>query len=224
MYCVMNIGRPNQDNNEVVPQVMNMGPGYNWDAADSITALSTNAPLSVSPNFHAFHLDPETRLTDVISQAYIFTRGILISERFWRTLEGFVTQAHQSYAADVVFRGKTSPYYWLHMTEELENRIDYANSDFYIEPTLGGAAESVTLADRQALDALSRRLVDEGIGSLRPRRITFVSGTPAYDLFCLQFTSCTFFASARLADRLSADKLTGLEFRSAQAEFVFFRQ
>jgi len=220
MYYVLKIGIPNSDNNQIVPQVENMGPGYDWGASESITRLSGNAPLARSPNLHAFHLDPDTRLTDIVSQGYIYTRGILASAKFCRTLDDLIVQRHERYPADVVFHGKTYQYYWLHMTEEVEDRIDYVNSDFYIEPLLDGAIENVTLADREALDDLSRRLIDTGTGRLIARKISFIPGTPAYDLLCVQLTARTFFASELLAARLSNAKQTGFELRPTDTELV----
>lgn len=221
MYRLLKIGIPNSDNNQIVPQVENMGAGYDWDAPDSITRLPGNVPLSLSPNFCAFHLDPDTKLTDIVSEAYISTRGILASQKMCGVLDDFIVQRHERYPADVVFHGKTYRYYWLHMTEELDDRIDFAKSDFYIETILDGAIENVTLADRKALDDLNRRLVDEGLGSLKTRRINFISGTPVYDLFCLQFIARTYFVSEPLTGRLSATRQTGFEFRPTETEVVF---
>jgi hypothetical protein len=221
MYHLLKIGIPNSDNNQVVPQVENMGAGYDWDASDSITHLSGNVPLFRPPNFRAFHLDPDTKLTDIVSQAYISTRGILASDRICRVLDDFIVQRHERYPADVVLHGKTYRYCWLHMIEEVDDRIDFAKSEFYIETILDGTIENVALADKKALGDLNRRLIDKGSGRLRARRITFISGTPAYDLFCLQFIARAYLASEALTARLSATGQTGFEFRPAETEVVF---
>src|SRR4030095_11506827 len=96
----------NTQNNDVVPQVEHMGSGYDWDAPDSITQIRSNAPLDFRPHPQAFHLDPATNLTDVVSQGYIYTAGLLVSEPLYDTIRRFQLPAHQPYPAAVVHYGR----------------------------------------------------------------------------------------------------------------------
>ena len=211
----------NDDNNEIIPQVTGMGPVYDFDAPDSLTRITPNAPLAHPPNLHAFQLDPETMLTDVVSQGYVFTNGLLISEALTQVLDGRVIQRHELYPADVVFRGETYRYFWIHFTEELEERIDYAHSEFVVEPLDGGPGRPIELRSRAELHARVVELVDTMSGELKARRIAFLPRVPPLELFSVQLTKRTFFASDELADRLEAEGLTGFELQRAAVEILF---
>ena len=208
----------NDDNNEIIPQVQDMGPGYDFDSPSSLTRIAPNVPLTISPDLHAFQLDPETKLTDVVSQGYVFSSGLLISEAFAQALEGHVVQRHQLYPADVVFHDVTYRYFWLHFTEEVEERIDYARSEFVVEPLDGGSTREVSIATRGELRTTAMQLVDTLTGELKARRLAFLPGTPAFDLFCVLLTTRTFFASDELAQSLSAAQLTGFTLAPSDVE------
>ncbi|HBB95858.1 MAG TPA: hypothetical protein DC054_10745 [Blastocatellia bacterium] len=208
MHYIMKVG-PSADNNHVVPQVENMGPGYNWDAPDSVTRISENVPLAHAPNFHAFHLDPLTVLTDIISQSYIRARGLLVSPPFVRTLEEYQVQRHQLYEADVVLNGGRSEYYWMHMIEKAEDSIDYANSAFRLESLEGGAGEAAAISSSEDLQETVKRLIETMEGRLKPSLLTFLSRDSLNDLFCLDLPVRTFFLSSRLRDDLVSARLTG---------------
>jgi hypothetical protein len=211
----------NPDNNEVIPQAEHLGLDYDWEAPDSVRHLTENVPLARPPNLGTFHLDPETELTDVVTQRFVIAKGLLVSERFCGVLDGFLVQRHERYATEVVLRGEARPYSWLHFTEELEDRIDYATSEFLVTPLHQGPPSAVQIGSRAELAETARRLVNTIAGGLKPRKVAFLPGTPAYDLLCLQWTTRTFYVSAPLAERLSGAGLTGFEVAPADAEFVF---
>ena len=118
---------------------------------------------------------------------------------------------------------ETRPYWWLHLTEELEAQVDYAASSFHIE-TPAEPGVDAPVSSRDELDGIAHRLVDSLSGMLTPRRVTFAPGTPAYDFFCLQVTARSFYASERLADRLSSADVTGIELAPSDVEFLFRRE
>jgi hypothetical protein len=211
----------NAQNNDVVPQVEHMGPSYQWNAPDSVTQIRSNEPLAVRPNMRAFHLDPATNLTDVISQGYIYTVGLLVSERFYDVLRGCVVQAHEAYPAEVVHRAETFRYVWMHMTELLEPCIDFERSTFIIRPHQG-PEQSVRFAAPDELRQKARELVNT-IGPVRlvADRIVFRPGTPRFDLFGIVLTGRLFLVSDSLADRLRSGRFTGFTLEESSTAVVF---
>lgn len=200
----------NAQNNEVVPQVEHMGPGYDWDAPESVTQIRVNVPLRFRPAMRAFHLNPATQLTDVISQGYIYTLGLLVSERMYATLTRFDVQAHETHAAEVVHLGRAHPYLWVHMTERVEDRLDYSRSEFVVR-TLDGRERPQPIGNAEELRARCIELVNtiEPL-TLAARRITFAVD-PVHDMFGLVLTQRLFFVSDRVADALRAGRFTGFE-------------
>jgi hypothetical protein len=218
---ILNTNICSEQNNDVVPQVAHMGPGYQWDAPDSISRIDSNAPLGFAPNLRSFHLDPDTYLTDVVSHSFVYTAGLLVSHRFYGALDGLVVQPHESYPAEVVHRGETYRFVWMHVTELIESRIDFAESRFLISP-FGRQAEPIVFADADELSRKARELVNT-IGPVRlvPERLVFLQGTPRYDLFALLLTEWRFFASDLLADRLRTEGLTGFGLDPAPCPITF---
>jgi hypothetical protein len=218
---ILNTTISNEQNNDVIPQVEHMGPGYKWDAPDSISQIDSNAPLGFAPNLRSFHLDPVTNLTDVLSQSFIYTAGLLVSHRFYRALEDLTVQPHEPYPAEVVHRGETDRFVWMHMTEPIESRIDFAGSRFLISP-LDRKAEPIVFTDADEMSRTARELVNT-IGPLRllPERVVFLKGTPRYDLFTLLLTERRYFASDLLGDRLRSEGLTGFELDPAPGLITF---
>ena len=196
-----------------------MGADYRWDDPDSVTKIVEHRPLTIKPNMRAFHLDSLTNLTDVISQGYIVTMGLLVSERFCEALAGCLVHAHERYPADVVIHGETFRYFWLHLIEELENRIDYTRSEFFVRKP-GGAHEPVTITGAADLRTTRFRLVNTiNGGELGFTRITFAPGTPHFDLCCVHLSRYVFLVSDALAERLSVRRLTGFELLPAAVMF-----
>ncbi|HEX6912067.1 MAG TPA: hypothetical protein VF142_16820 [Longimicrobium sp.] len=219
MY-ILNVDVDDAQTNGVCPQVMDMGSGYPWDAPESVTRMRSGRPLDVSPNLRSFHLYPETNATDLVSQGYIFAAGLLASPAFCAALEGRRVQAHERYPAQVVHGGEVLPYWWLHMTEELEERIDFVRSTFTLRPGDGRSEEAV-FADVDEFTRTRRALRNAGPGSVLARRVAFAPGTPPLDLFYLLVDGGTLFVSDALADELTRRGLTGFELLPTDAEFTF---
>jgi hypothetical protein len=208
-------------NNEIVPQVEHMGSGYDWDAPDSITQIRSNAPLDFRPDTRAFHLDPATNLTDVVSQGYIYTAGLLVSEAFYNTIRRFQLQAHEPYPAAVVHDGRTHAFRWVHFTEEVEDKIDFTHSEFAVRGPVEPEMSQV-FANQEQLREKCRELVNTiGPVHLEAIRIVFPPGVPRYDLFSVLLTERRFFVSDALADELRRQRFTGFELELSEATVLF---
>jgi hypothetical protein len=220
MHYILNT-ESNLDNNHIAPQIVSMGPGYDWDAPNSVSRLTTNVVLVQAPNFRSFHLDPNTAVTDIVSQTYVAARGLLVSPALAGAIGQFTIQRHQPYRAEIVWRGVAFDYYWLHMTEEAEDLLDYARSDFRRMPIGPGSPVNVSFANREELRVTTHQLINTLTGQLQPRRLIFLPGIPELHLFCLDLPHRTFYLSSRLGDELTAAKLTGFELVPSDVEVAF---
>lgn len=216
---VLNVRVCSEQTNFICPQVEHMGPGYRWDDPDSVTRMVSRQRLATAPNLSAFHLDADTRPTDLISQSFSYAMGLLASDAMLETLREHTVQAHEVHQATVVYRGVTLPYAWVHMTESVAARVDYAASDFAVRAD--GTDVGVSPADADGLRGIARTLVDSASGELVARRIAFTPGTPPYDLFCLELTGLTFFVSDRLVATMTKRALNGFELAPTDIEVVF---
>jgi hypothetical protein len=182
--------------NEIYPQVASLADGVFW-------------------------LDPETGLTDMLTQASTSTPGLLVSERLYRLLaEHRVPGSLEARPVVVRHHDETYPYFWLPVTDDLERHVDYPASEFELVKSPVEPPERVKLRDYDDFLATRKKLVDTVGGDLRARRLVLLPDTPAKDLLYLRLTSPVYFASRELADNLVAAGLTGLEVVPHEAEVV----
>lgn len=211
----------NDQNNEIYPQVIHMGSNYGWDAEDSLTKITSNKPLHFIPNLKSFHLDPTTKITDIISQSYIYTCGLLVSEALSNALKNYLLQPHSIYPSEVIHDESVFKYYWIHITEEIETYIDFRGSEFSIQKECLDNSLSIRISNEEELRAICKDLVHSMGGDIIARKIEFMPNIPSYDLFFLQLTSRFIFISDRLRNCLLKERFTGFEILPATTVFSF---
>jgi Immunity protein family (Imm11) len=210
----------NDQNNEIVPQVLNMGPGYDYYARDSVNSVHLNTPLDYTPNFKSFYLDPLTKVTDIISQGYIFTAGLLVSERFYESIKNYALQPHKAYPVEVIYHEKCLDYYWIHITRLLEPLIDFGRSEF-IERYDTGHVIPRSFSNLEEFDQKCKEIIESISGEVIGKRVVFVQKIPAYDLFFINFTSREIFISGEFKDCLLQNKFTGFDILPSENIFSF---
>jgi hypothetical protein len=211
----------NEQTNEVFPQTVSMGPDYDWDSDTSVNAIQSNRPLAFYPNLKAFHLDSETWLTDLVSQGYIYTRGLLVSRKFKDVVDKYILEPHANYEAEVVYHGTAYEYTWMHFTEEMESRVDFAHSTFRFVDQKSATNSTMVFNGQEDLRKKCAELVHLGVGEIAAENIEFIAGTPRFDLFFFQLTAREILVSDQLASRLLHDKLSGFELVPTANVFTF---
>ena len=208
----------NEQNNEIVPQVLDMGYGYDYYAEDSVSKIIYNKPLDFLPNLKSFHLDPETSVTDIIRQGYIFTAGLLVSNPLYESIKNFVLQPYEAYEAEVVYQDACLNYYWIHITKILEGEIDFEKSEF-IQSDPKGNNYTKKFLNQEDLDRKCKELVFNISGKITAKKIIFIPETPLYDLFFIRLTSDLIFISERMKDCLLRNQFTGFEIMPSSVLF-----
>jgi hypothetical protein len=100
------------------PQHQEMGPGYDYDASDSVHQLPYDKFPGFEPNFNTVVIDRRAKLTDLLSSAPIKNTGYLVSSRLRTVLEHFALPMHQYYPVPATHDGKpVADYFWLHLPE-----------------------------------------------------------------------------------------------------------
>lgn len=196
---------------EIYPQVLNMGLDYDWQASDSVDRIINNEPLHFVPNLDTFDLDPDAMLTDVVSQGYIYTQGLLLSRNLVNIINSFVLPNRTLFNATVSHNKTISKYFWFHVTERTEKYIDFENSDFYLKEEDSQNLVLKKISGFDELKDLCRDLVSQMSGELFANKIQFMTETPHYDLFFLQLTSRYIFISESLAATLKNQRFTGFD-------------
>src|SRR5262249_3758689 len=93
-----------------------MGPGYDYEAADSVHRLPYDALPDFEPNFNTVVIHGHAKLTDLLSSAPIRNTGYLVSSRLRTVLERFALPPHRFYPVPATHRGKpVGSYFWLQL-------------------------------------------------------------------------------------------------------------
>jgi hypothetical protein len=197
-------------NGFIYPQVEHMGDGYDWEAADSVTqwGSSGNADVPAAPNLKTFHLDPATHFTDVVTQGYLRTPGLLLSARMAQLLTRQTLPAHRSWPAEVCKQAERRDYRWLEFSEPVAPMIDWQHSEFQVKRD-GGGREARRFASEAQLARFAMELVDTLAGTLLPGQIVFHADSKTWDLFMLKLSTWTVLVSDGLAQKLRSDQMTG---------------
>ena len=207
----LDINISDAQNNQIFPQVIHMGLDYDFQGPNSLTLITVNEPLSLVPDLNSFTLDPDTNLTDIISQAYVYTAGLLVSERLHQAIKDCVMPSHVAYAATVVHRDTAFQYYWLHFTESVASRIDFSNSRFVeIDES---QSIGLPITSPANLKETCQSVVQTMTRRLTARELSFKPATPRYDLFFLDVAPRIILVSNNMATLLVSGHFTGLQLK-----------
>ena len=115
----------------IYPQVQKMSFGYNYEAFNSVHALSRFLDKfpDFSPNLDHFILNDKSKLTDLLSVAVAYG-GLLISNKFKNLFEKFSLPLHIFYPAKVLRQKEFFEYHWMHIICDLTDDVDYKKSNF----------------------------------------------------------------------------------------------
>ena len=98
------------------PQHQALGPGYDYDAPDSVHRLPDDALPDFVPNFNTVVIHGHARLTDLLSSAPIRNTGYLVSTQLREVLERLALPPHRFYPVPATHRGKpVGGYFWLQL-------------------------------------------------------------------------------------------------------------
>ena len=207
----LEINNSDDQYNEMFPQVIHMGPDYDFDGPESLTRITVNEPLTFVPDLKSFTLDPDTNLTDIVSQTYIYTDGLLVSERVHQVLKDCVMASHVNYPATVVHRDRAFQYYWLHFTDSVAPGIDFSRSRFVVIDQ--DESIDILVTSSAGLQEWCRRVVQTMTQRLTAQTVSFKSGTPRYDLFFLDVAPRIILLSKDLTALLADNGFTGFQLK-----------
>lgn len=167
-------------------------------------------------------LYPEAALTDVISgvEGNLRHQGWVVSRRLYEILDGFNIGEHRAYKISVQSKKKTSgEYVYLHYYGFADPFVDFGRSKFYKESDEDSDSEArkpIRVRSLEDLEAKWKTLnkglkfSDPAWTSILPEEI-FLKDNPL-DLFKFKdLATIDCFMSARLAQRLSEEGITGFK-------------
>lgn len=134
-YFILEAAVNTSETGPVYPQVQGMSPNYNYEAPNSVHALSRASDHFPThpPNLNYFVVHNKANLTDLISVA-VTSGGFLINNKLKMVFDRFNITAHQFYPARLMHRGIFyDNYFWIHFIQsDLAKFVDFKKSTFFI--------------------------------------------------------------------------------------------
>lgn len=213
-YYIIKPAISNIDTGTAYPQVQKMSSDYNYEAKDSVHALSrTILPIpDFTPNLEYFVLHNQAKFSDLLSVAVIHG-GLLVSEKFKKILQQFNLINHQFYTATVANKKERNTYFWLHTKEPLYKYINYSKSSFVVLLNYAHQVGQINITSYE--DYLTQKEIlkanNEGKTiSIWADKIMFDSSfNTNLDLFKIGMFDSNFYVSDRLKHTIEENNITG---------------
>ncbi|QEC44621.1 imm11 family protein [Pseudobacter ginsenosidimutans] len=204
----------------IFPQVQKMTAGYDFDASNSVYAISreTEKLPEYEPNLNHFSLHGRAKLTDILSVSVIHG-GFLISEKFKTLLEKFTLPTHKFYPAKVQTKKQFLDYYWLHIICNLSDYVDYPKSTFFVYYNFSKNLGYVDVLSKNELIIKEEKLKSDNPGktvAIWAEKIYLNSSlNTRFDLFKIGTINSDYFISESLRQSIHEAKITGCDISEA---------
>ncbi len=157
-------------------------------------------------------LDPKTKPTDFISQSWIGSIGLLVSQRAFEFLSGFNLQPEmETYKTIIHHKGKTFDYVWLNPVYDCDIDIDFEKTLFYLYDFLEDSKNSIEILDARDLNKKSMDF--NPIPIIKTDKLVLKNkGITNFDLLFMSIGSTNLRVSDTLKNELEKSNLTAFEF------------
>lgn len=202
----------------VYPQISKMMKGYDYEATDSVHAVSRlhNEIPDFEPNFNYFILNGKSKLSDFLSFSVMTRVGFIVSSKVKNILENCTLPEHKFFTIKVLYKNVfIEDYYWLHIVCDLSKNIDFPKSKFEIFDKSTFSSNTIVVNSRIELENLKLTIKESNKGSSRlsVSSLKFsLNTTPSYDLFEFKGVfDYDFYISENLKEIFFSEKITGIE-------------
>ncbi len=135
-----------KETKNVYPQVLKPIASKGSEPYNKITNLRNKPNLESKDLVIELELDPKTNPTDFISQSWIGSIGLLVSQRAYELLSGFNLQPEmETYKSIIHHKGKTYDYVWLNPVYRYEYDINFEKTKFSIFDILDETYTSIEI-------------------------------------------------------------------------------
>lgn len=216
-YYVLKSAINTAETGRVYPQIQRMSPNYNYEAKDSIYALSrfVGEFPDFIPNLDYFILKSNAKLTDLLSNAFLPANGLLISKKFSDILREFKLILNKIYPAKVYYKKEIQEYYWLHIGETLSEVIDYKKTSFVLLHNYAHNIGHIEISSLKDYYAKKEKVKADNPGktiSIWAEKIYFTTAfDQGFDFFKIGIFDTDFYISEKLKRILSKEGITGFD-------------
>ena len=155
-FYILKGGIACKETKNVYPQVLKPLAPKESELYKKITNLRNKSNPDAKDLVIELELDPKTKPTDFISQSWIGSIGLLVSQRAFEFLSGFNLQPEmETYKTIIHHKGKTFDYVWLNPVYNFDVDIDFEKSCFYLYDILEDSKTPINISDAKDLNKKS---------------------------------------------------------------------
>ena len=194
------------------PQCISLIKNYDVTEFNSITNFSSYKGKKVAfiPNLDGLKLDLKAKLTDFISCGLGPGNDSIISHNFFKILEKSVTSSFQQFNCSLYQNDEAMEYVWLHYIYTLENKVDFAKSEFtHVDISLQSHLQKISSYN----DFEYFYNTYDEYGLIRAKKTILKS--PPLDFFVIGRFNQKHYVSERLKNEMECIGITGIEFEEA---------
>lgn len=219
MYYKLKTSVNTNETGPVYPQVQKMISGYDYNAPNSVYALSkqTNSFPDYTPNLDCFVVNAKAKLTDILSVSVV-SGGFLISHRLKNILEKFNIATHRYYPAFVSHKRQIHKYYWIHIISDNTEYVDYPNSQFFIYQNYQYNIGPIEILSKDDLILKRKKIKEDNPGktiTIWSEYITLTEQFILQDLFEIGIFDAGTYVSYSLKNSLELAHISGCDIESA---------
>jgi hypothetical protein len=224
-YYILKPAVDTPETGSTYPQVQKMAPGYDYEANNSVYALSREVEKlpDYEPNLDYFIVHSKARLSDILSVATIYG-GFLISEKLKTVLEQFKLPTHKFYPARLQYKKQFYNYYWMHIICNLTDYVDYPNSTFFVYHNFSKNLGYINIASKDELIQKEENLKELNPGKTvaiwAERIVLSASFNRKLDLFKISNFDSRYYISESLQQAVVEAKITGCSITEATHLFI----
>lgn len=175
----------------------------------------------VPVKFEQIKIHKTSKLTDCISTAAIAAHAFLLSKRALDIFQQFDLGNYNIYPATIFHNHAAHEYGVIHFVNDLQPKLDFAKSKFYVADMLGSYQFDVDVKSEEDYEA-KRLLIKEGEypntekwSYLSLKWGVFQNGIITPDIFTIFSSSTTPYITTRLAQTIFDNELTGFKIERA---------
>lgn len=193
------------------PQTDGYYPNYDVKHANSIINLKSEKLPEFYPDLR-FELHNKAKMTDIIKAGNMErANGLLMNHRTYELFKEFCLPESDFFEGFVEKGGKRTTYYWLHLVDQPLSKLDFLKSRFYTIMLIFKKDQDIIIESE-----LDLKLKCESLGKLIfAEKIVLNQNFKdlPYDIFQFPLIQKpnTFFVSEKLANKLIAEKITGIK-------------
>lgn len=188
---------------------------------DSYWKIGFSEIPDFEPNLDCLIVDGRSKLSDLLSSAILYPKGLFVSRTFREVFEQYKLPPHKFFPAQIEKNGTKSEYCFLYMLSDCSSDILFGESTFLVQNIFSGEIlDAIHIDSKEELKDSSKLLrnrfgtnLDALDYQIKPSCLKFKDSfvKKAWDVFSFSAIGLNYYVTQPLQERMVEANLTGIE-------------